>query len=65
MDSSHIRMLLAGLFVAFTLAIVMKDLIRRRPRPPAMPRHKGFRPAKAPPMSGGTPRTGWKAGPRR
>ncbi len=59
MDSSHIRMLLAGLFVAFLLTVVVKELIRRRPKPPAMPRHSGFRPTKAP------PRTGWKAGPPR
>lgn len=65
MDSSHIRLLLAGLFVAFLVGVVLSDLIRRRPRPRVTPKERGFRSTRTPPRPDIRPHRGWKAGPRR
>jgi hypothetical protein len=65
MDSSHVRLLLAGLFVTFLVIVVLKDLVRRKPRSRATPKDHGFRSTKAPPRADSLPHRSWKAGPRR
>jgi hypothetical protein len=67
MDSSHIRILLAVLFVAFLVVVLLSDLVRRKPKPrKPIQRQHGFRSAdRAPPPPGTLSHRGWKAGPRR
>jgi hypothetical protein len=60
MDSSDIRWLIAGLFVAFLLTVVLSDLAKRRPKPPKMKPHEGFRSVRREPPPQARPQTSWK-----
>jgi hypothetical protein len=65
MSSQGIRWVIAGLFVAFLVVVVLSDLINRRPKKSKIkpqPRPRGFRPV---PTDKPSARPSWKASGRR
>jgi len=67
MESSHVRWLIAGLFLGFLAIMVVKDLLARLPRSqrPAKPRHQGFRAPRPDDLEKQVPANNWKVGTRR
>lgn len=65
MDSSDIRWLIAGLFVAFLLIVVLSDRTRRKAKPPKPKADEGSRHMRQqPPPQSVKPQASWKT-PRR
>jgi len=64
MTSETIRWIIAGLFVAFLVVIVLSDLIHRRPKKTRIgnPRPRGFQRGRR--QSKVTARSSWKKAPR-
>ena len=63
MQSSELRWIIAGIFVAFLLVTIFSDVMKRRPKGPKI-RDEGFRRAPPPSTDAHRPQPSWKA-PRR
>jgi len=64
MESTAIRLLLGGMFLAFIIGEILTDLWRRRPRKKPPPREKGFlRGKRVTDTPESRPRDSWKVRP--